>query len=188
MIDTRRFVLRDFAAADTAGFSAYHADPRYRALFGSAEAENGSPEQLLARFAEWARERPRRNYQLAIARRESDTLIGCGGLRLASANATTAELGVELAPDHWGRFGYAIEISLALIDFGFRNLGLSEIAGATQSANARVIRLAESLGATLSANRPGPDWMRAKGWTEIEWRVRREAWEIGRAARRFARL
>ncbi len=186
MIGTRRFVLRDFTAADRVGFCAYHADPRYRVLFGPAEAENGSPEKLLARFAEWAEERPRRNYQLAVLRRDSDTLIGCGGLRLASVVATTAEIGIELAPDYWGRFAYAIEISAALIDFGFGRLGLSEIVGPTQSANTRVIRLAEWFGATLVANRPGPGWMRAKGWSEIEWRIRREDWESSRVARRLA--
>lgn len=131
MINTRRFALRDFTAADRVGFCSYHGDPRYRVLFGSAEVENGRPERLLSLFAEWAEERPRQNFQLAVVRGERETLIGCCGLRRASANATTAEMGVELATDYWGRFAYAIEISAALIDFGFGNLGLSEIVGST---------------------------------------------------------
>jgi [ribosomal protein S5]-alanine N-acetyltransferase len=178
--------MRDFTAGDGRGFRAYHADPRYRALFGSAEAQDGDAEQLLARFAAWAEERPRRNYQLAVVRRDRNAaLVGCCGLRRASAADRVAEMGLELAPDHWGRFGYAVEIAYAVIEFGFGELGLAEITGPTQSGNARAMRLAEWFGATLTARRPGPDWMRAKGWSEVEWRLRRENWRASRAARRF---
>ena len=186
MIATCRFILRDFEAADRPGFCAYHADPRYRAMFASAEAESGEPEQLLARFAAWVAERPRCNYQLAVVRRgDSETLVGCCGLRRASATSAVAELGIELAPDYWGRFAYAIEISRALMEFGFNELHLSEIVGATQSVNTRVRRLAEWFGAAVIANRPGPEWMRSLGWTEIEWRIDRASWKRNEAARRF---
>jgi [ribosomal protein S5]-alanine N-acetyltransferase len=126
--------MRDFTAGDGRGFRAYHADPRYRALFGSAEAQDGDAEQLLARFAAWAEERPRRNYQLAVVRRDRNAaLVGCCGLRRAAAADRVAEMGLELAPDHWGRFGYAVEIAYAVIEFGFGELGLAEITGPTQS-------------------------------------------------------
>jgi ribosomal-protein-alanine N-acetyltransferase len=186
MISTGRFLMRDFTAGDGRGFRAYHADPRYRALFGSAEAQDGDAEQLLARFAAWAEERPRRNYQLAVVRRDRNAvLVGCCGLRRAAAAARAAEMGLELAPDHWGRFGYAVEIAYAVIEFGFRELGLAEITGPTQSGNARAMRLAEWFGATLAVRRPGPNWMRANGWSEVEWRLRRENWRASRAAQRF---
>jgi [ribosomal protein S5]-alanine N-acetyltransferase len=46
-----------------------------------------------------------------------------------------AELGIELAPQFWSRYAYAIEVGQALIDFGFRDLGLQEIRGVSVSAN-----------------------------------------------------
>jgi RimJ/RimL family protein N-acetyltransferase len=35
------------------------------------------------------------------------------------------ELGIELAPNYWGRYAYAIEVGRALLDFGFRELRLN---------------------------------------------------------------
>jgi len=179
MIATRRFSIRDFTTAERAAFCTYHADPRYRALFEPARAESGGPEELLARFAAWAAEVPRRNYQLAVVAREGGALVGCCGLRRASLDADAAEMGLELSPDYWGRFAYAIEISVSLIEFGFAKLGLSEIAGRTQDANARAMRLAEWFGATVAVERAGP------GWTEVEWRISREIWRCSRVGPRY---
>lgn len=88
-----------------------------------------------------------------------------------------AELGVELAPDVWGRYGYALEIGRALLAFGFGELGLREVVGATVSANARVARLVAWYGADVEAERAGAPWLAAHGWHEVVWRVTRAAWE-----------
>ena len=112
-------------------------------------------------------------------RQGAQLLVGCCGLRTADSEASKAELGVELGPEFWGRYGYAIEIRHALVDFGFGNLKLSEIYGGTVSANARVARLASSFGA-VATTPPTPAWMAARGWSQIEWHVTREKWESGR--------
>jgi [ribosomal protein S5]-alanine N-acetyltransferase len=66
-------------------------------------------------------------------------------------------MGIELAPDYWGRFADAIEISQVLLQFGFKGLGLSAISVTTLSANTRAIRLAKWFGATVAASRPAAD-------------------------------
>lgn len=58
-----------------------------------------------------------------------------------------AVLGLELSPDHWGRFGVAIEIAAALLEYGFSVLNLDTIIGATASGNSRVARIAHWFGA-----------------------------------------
>lgn len=177
---TKRFLLRDFVPEDALAFEAYHADPRSHEFYRDDQVEPVHAKELLTLFSKWAAERPRRNYQLAIVLRdETQTLIGCCGLRSAGSEPGRAELGIEMAPAYWGRYGYAIEVMRSLIEFGFGELGLQEIYGGTVSANSRIARLVESFGAT-AVIRATPEWMSAKGWRQIEWQVTRDQWENGR--------
>ena len=179
-IVTKRFVLRDFVEADRPAFLAYQADPRARAFYGPGESAPEHAGRLFETFRSWASERPRLDYQLAIVQRSAPhALVGCCGLRRGEAEPGEAELGVELAPDYWGRYGYAVEVGRALLDFGFAGLGLTGIFGSTVSANDRVQRLAEWFGAEVRAVRPGPAWMADRGWTEIDWRITRDRWVQG---------
>ena len=60
------------------------------------------------------------------------------------------ELGYTLHPDYWGR-GYVPEAARALIDLGFKNLGLHKIELVCFSHNLQSQRVAEKLGFTLEA-------------------------------------
>jgi [ribosomal protein S5]-alanine N-acetyltransferase len=142
-ITTRRFLLREFTDEDGPAFLAYQSDPRYTQFCAPGEVGDDHARALLGHFREWAAERPRRNYQLAIsAIRRPQDLMGCCGLRCEGYGPAQAEMGIELAPRYWGRYAYAIEIASALIDFGFTTLGLSEVRGISVSVNFRVARLA----------------------------------------------
>ncbi|NMG10709.1 GNAT family N-acetyltransferase [Brasilonema sp. UFV-L1] len=177
-IVTKRFLLRDFIKEDEQEFFAYHADSRYAEFCAPEEVAPSHTRELLCLFSQWAAQRPRLNYQLAIARRQnSQELIGCCGLRRESHDSDKAELGIELAPQFWGRYAYAIEVAIALIEFGFRELELKEIRGISVSANLRVARLAHRYGFVIIGTRPSPDWMRERGWSQIEWQLTRESWE-----------
>ena len=174
---TGRFLLRDFIEADRAAFVSYQADPRARAFYGPAEPGPDQADRLFETFRSWARERPRLNYQLAIVQRaEPHALVGCCGLRRAGAEPGEAELGIELAPAYWGRYGYAVEVGRALLDFGFGTLGLDAVSGSTVSANGRVQRLAAWFGAEVASVRPGAAWMAEREWSEVRWQIRRDGW------------
>ncbi|MCW8125848.1 GNAT family N-acetyltransferase [Microbulbifer halophilus] len=176
-ITTRRFLLRDFDARDWPAFEAYHADPRSAEFYGEVQSHPDHARELFELFSLWTGEVPRCNYQLAVVRRDADqALVGCCGLRRESTTSPRAELGIELAPDYWGRYRYAIEVMVALAEFGFAGLGLREIYGGTVSTNARIARLAESFGARAVV-RPAPEWMAAKGWQQVEWQIGREQWQ-----------
>lgn len=176
-IITKRFLLRDFVQDDEPAFLAYHADPCYAEFCSPEEVTPDFTHQLFQRFMRWATDVPRCNYQLAIVSRRNLELIGCGGLRQDSDVAGQAELGIELAPQYWGRYAYAIEIGKALIDFGFRNLELEEIIGISVNVNLRVSRLAERYGFQAISTQPGSDWMQMQGWSQIKWQLTRESWE-----------
>jgi ribosomal-protein-alanine N-acetyltransferase len=186
-LTTKRFSLRDFDDADTAAFEAYHNDPRSQEFYGAEQTRPEHARELIRLFTSWAAAQPRVNYQLAIIHRSgSKALIGCCGIRCTGSETGTAELGIELAPEYWGRYAYAIEVMQALVEFGFDTLGLQAIYGGTVSANARIARLVSAFGAT-AVTRPTPAWMSDRGWTQVEWRITRPQWESGRLTRRSTR-
>lgn len=176
-IVTKRFFLRDFIQEDEPSFFAYRADPRYAEFCAPEELTSNYTRELLILFHQWAIEHPRRNYQLAIASRQTSELLGCCGLRLENHNSAVAELGIELAPQFWSRYAYAIEVGQALIDFGLRKLGLQEIRGVTVSANMRVARLAHRYGFIPIGKLTSPNWMIAREWSQTEWQLTKESWE-----------
>jgi ribosomal-protein-alanine N-acetyltransferase len=180
-IVTNRFLLREFVDSDIPDFEEYHNDPRSLEFYGVEEAKPGHARELIALFQAWAAEQPRLNYQLAIIQRKApQAFVGCCGLRSAGSEPGTAELGIELAPDYWGRFGYATEVMRSLVEFGFGSLGLQTIYGGTVSANSRIARLVSAFGGK-AVDRPSPAWMSTKGWTQVEWQLTREQWdELGR--------
>jgi [ribosomal protein S5]-alanine N-acetyltransferase len=177
-IVTRRFLLRDFIESDRAPFLEYQADPRNLIFYNPKESSPDRAVHLFELFEDWAREIPRRNYQLAIVQQQApQTLLGCCGLRELADKPGEMELGIELAPNYWGRYGYAIEVGRSLLDYGFRELNLAALSGATISANVRVERLAAWFGAEVVEIEPGAAWMSARGWSEVTWRISRERWE-----------
>ncbi|MGC1310168.1 MAG: GNAT family N-acetyltransferase [Phormidesmis sp.] len=176
-IVTRRFLLRDFVEWDRSPFLEYQADPRSQIFRRPSTASLEQATRLFETFQTWASERPRLNYQLAIAQRQEPyTLVGCCGLRGRGCNTGEMELGIELAPTYWGRYAYAIEVGRALLDFGFGELQLDVISGSTVSANTRITKLAEWIGAEVIEIRPGAAWMRDRGWSEVNWQITQERW------------
>ena len=174
LIRTPRFTLRDFRTEDRAAFVSYQMDPRYRGLYDAAEGE-GDARALFDLFLAWRRISPRENYQFGIFEAKAGRLCGCAGLRQAGAPPGTAVLGIELTPDDWGRYRLAIDVVDALLEFGFNELDLSSIVGDTASGNRRVEKLARWFGAEITGRRPGPAWMAARGWCEVDWAIDREA-------------
>lgn len=176
-IITKRFLLREFSSDLEPAFLAYHADPRYAEFCEPEFVEPAHTKELLRLFMQWANEQPRRNYQFAVVPlQKPQELLGCCGLRGEGYGAEVAELGIELAPQYWGRYRYAIEVASGLLNFGFRELGLQEVRGFSISANARVTRLAHRYGFVAVRERLSSDWMQARGWSQTEWQLTRERW------------
>ncbi len=186
-IETPRFTLRDFVPGDLPAFQAYQADPRYRALRDQPEDGGAESRRLLEMFLDWQRATPRRNWQVAILDRGDGALCGCIGLRTEGQPPGHATMGIELAPDQWGRHGLAVEAIDALLAHGFGNLGLERVVGETSSGNRRVERLARWFGATLAEAADGPDWMARRGWTAVTWVITRQGWQASPGRKALAR-
>ena len=181
-ITTARLLLREYVDDDWPAFLAYQADPRAQEFFGPGEGDPDRLRALVPVFARWAAEVPRRNWQLALTRREVPTeVIGSAGLRQAGEPAGVAQLGLEVAPTYWGQ-GYATEAARALLTVGFASLDLEAVRGVTVSANERVARLVRRLGFQRVGDADGPSWLAARGWRETTWELTRARWlAAGRA-------
>lgn len=123
---TGRLILREFRKEDWAAVLAYQSDPRYLHYY---EWTGRTPEEVQAFVGMFLRAQaaqPRTQFQLAITLKESRQHIGNCGIRKDSPDAHQADIGYELAPEHWGQ-GYATEAARAIIRFGFTALGVHRI-------------------------------------------------------------
>lgn len=175
-IITPRITLRDFEPANRAAFVSYQLDPRYRGLY-DLEDDPARAGELFDLFVIWQNEEPRLNYQVGLFDTATDGLCGCVGLRQRPGDPATAVLGIELAPSDWGRYRIALDAAVCLIEYGFDSLQLVTIVGDTASGNKRVDKLARWFGARIVDRRDGPEWMRARGWREVDWALTRDEWQ-----------
>jgi len=174
-LTSARLVLRRFRADDIATFVRYRADADV-ARFQSWEnfsAEDG------ARFYEWVRTQhpdiPGEWFQVAVALRESDAIVGDCGLHALADPADEVEIGFTLAPEHQGR-GYASEAVACLLDYVFGRLGKSRVTAITDVRNARSIAVLERLGFARDATPRGPVIFKGEPCAEYVYRLHRADW------------
>lgn len=141
VLQTERLILRPIVTADA---------PEIEKLAGAREVAdgtltiphpypNGAANQWMA--AHQADHERTGSIVLAITRRDSGALCGTIGLHI-EPNHQRAELGYWIGVPYWNR-GYVTEAARALIDYGFRTLGLRRIFAqhyANNPASGRVLR------------------------------------------------
>lgn len=90
------------------------------------------------------RERPRKDYNLAILLKAERRVIGGISLSKVKKDQGTAEIGYCLEEDYW-RQGYTTEATTTLIDFAFKKLKLRRIESHIYTENEASQELAKSL-------------------------------------------
>ncbi|WP_168209783.1 GNAT family N-acetyltransferase [Chromobacterium paludis] len=166
-----RLELRDFREDDLSGYQALRASAAFGRHYRRDEVSPAFSAMLLRRFIE-QQGAPRRNWQLAIIRRDDGELIGSVGLRDGAA-AGVASFGLELAESSWGQ-GLAREAGRLLLDAGFNQLGLRRIEADTAEGNLPARRLAASLGFVEGPARDGRATLAlslAMPGAESDWRL-----------------
>ena len=149
-IETERLVLRVRTVADVEDIFDYASLPEvsYPAGFPpvkTLEDEIYYLEHIL----------PERNQKdnlpdgYGIVVKETDKIIGSVDFNHRHED-DVLEIGYTLHPDYWGR-GYVPEAARALIDLGFKDLGLHKIELACFGYNVQSQRVAEKLSFTLEA-------------------------------------
>ncbi|QUS62596.1 GNAT family N-acetyltransferase (plasmid) [Synechocystis sp. PCC 7339] len=146
---TERLILRRFIDPDLDLFLCYRRDPQV-ARFQSwsipsyDEARSFISEMHTAEIGipgEW--------FQIAIAHKQSNLLIGDIGIKVYTGNLTTVEVGFTLN-QQWQSKGYAREAVSTLINSLFKLGNINKIVAITDSQNESSIRLLKRLGMRLS--------------------------------------
>lgn len=136
-IATARLRLRRLTHRDVAALVAYRSDERVARLQSWSSMSVEEAQALVDGHAgPWE--------QIAIARKETDALIGDVG---TCVNGDTAEIGFSLAPDAQNH-GYATEACRAVIELLFAR-GVRKIVAIVDARNDAAIALLKRLGMTL---------------------------------------
>ncbi|PJJ58799.1 GNAT family N-acetyltransferase [Hymenobacter chitinivorans] len=160
---TTRLQLRPFQAADLPAFAAYRADPTV-ARFQSWEPYTAAQaEAFVASQAGAVIPAPPGTWvQIAIARADTDELLGDCALCLQADDPRQAEIGITLAPVHQGQ-GYATEALRALLGYCFRELHLHRVMAVTDCLNQGSVALLARAGMRQEAHFRQHVWFKG-GW------------------------
>ena len=145
---------------------AYQRDPHYLRYYPWTERTAAEVCRLVQVFLDWQQEQPRRRFQLAIVLAAEGRLIGSCGLRRSPQEDRTADLGYELNPDYWGR-GYATTAARALVNFGFRELGLQRLSARCLADNAASARVLARLGFRAEGRLRRNEYFKGRYWDTL---------------------
>ena len=173
---TERLRLREFASDDWPDVLAYQQDPRYLRFYPWSHRTPSDAQAFVAMFLDQQREQPRRRFQLVIARRQDDRLIGNCGIRRKPDNDWEADIGYELAHDCWG-LGYDTEAAGAMVDFGFRELGLHRISSWCIAENTASARVLERLGFRQEGRQRQNEHFKGEWWDTLLYAILSEEWK-----------
>jgi len=149
-IHTERLVLRDFHQEDLQAVHEYASDPEVvkHMPFGPNTLEDS--QSFLDRAMGKQSMDPRTDYELGVALKSEDSLIGV--CRVCKASEIEAHLGYIFNRRYWGE-GYATEAARTMVEFAFSELGLHRIYADVHPDNAGSIRVLEKVGMTLEGRR-----------------------------------
>ena len=174
-ITTERLCLREFACDDWRAVLGYQRDPRYLRYYPWDNRTEADVQAFVATFRQWQTEQPRRRFQIAVVRRADGRLIGNCGIRRKPGNDWEADIGYELAPDFWGH-GFATEAARAIVDFGFRDLGLRRISSWCIADNLASARVLERLGFQYEGRLRRNEYFKGRWWDTLLYGLLSDEW------------
>jgi aminoglycoside 6'-N-acetyltransferase len=179
VIETLHLRLRRFRIEDAASFAAYRSDPevaRYqswespyaesrarRFINEMAAAEPGIP-------GEW--------FQVAVAQRATDELIGDLAFCVLVNDPRQAEIGFTIARAQQGQ-GYGTEAVIELSEYLFSQLGLHRIRANCDARNLASRNLLRKAGFRLEARLVEASWFKGEWATEEWYALLRREWVKG---------
>jgi RimJ/RimL family protein N-acetyltransferase len=162
-IRTKRLLLRDLKEADWQAVHEYASDPEIVRYMdwgpNTAEETKGFIQRALA----GQKERPHRNYSLAIVLKAGDKLIGSCGICVSNPENKEGWIGYCLSRHFW-RKGYATETATALVDFGFDKLKLHRVFATCGPENMASAHVLEKVGMKREGR------LREHKWAKGRWR------------------
>ncbi len=139
-LETERLFLREFVKSDAKYIYELNAVREQIEFTGDVAFESvGAAEIFLENYSDYKRNGYGR---WACVTKDTKDWIGWCGLK---KHNDFVDIGYRFFKEYWGK-GYATEAAKASIDYGFEELGLSEIIGRAHADNAASIRVLEKIG------------------------------------------
>ncbi len=174
-IATDRLVLREFVINDWRDVLAYQRDPRFLQFYTWTDRTEAEVRAEVQTFVDQQAERPRREFVSAITFPSGGQVIGNCEIHRKHDNDLDAESGFELVPEHWGR-GYATEAALAMVSFGFRELGLHRISAWCIAENAASVRELEKVGLRPEGRLRENRYFKGRWWDTLLYGLLKGEW------------
>lgn len=145
---TQRLILRRFIDQDLERFLNYRQDPQVARFQSWSEISYNEAQSFIkemnnaeiGKLGEW--------FQIAIAHKQSNLLVGDIGMQIYAKNPKIVEIGFTLSRDAQGK-GYAKEAVQALIDSLFELRTINKIICITDKLNEPSVKLIRGLGLNL---------------------------------------
>ena len=145
---TDRLVLRRFLAQDLDRFQSYRCDPEVGRYQGWSAMDAAGAAAFLEAMATARFGVPGKWFQIAVADRSTNALVGDIGIGLDKDHASVAEIGFSMAPAAQGR-GLGSEAVMGALAILFGSGRIDVVEGITDARNIPSIRLLERVGMRL---------------------------------------
>ncbi len=145
-LETKRLILREFTTEDVDNLYDLDSDPEVTRFIdgGLPPDREDIRTRIVPLFLAYYQKYAAYGYWAAIEKK-SGVFLGWFHFRPAYDNASDIELGYRLKRSAWGK-GYATELSGALIQQGFANLGIRRVTASALLANRASTRVMEKVG------------------------------------------
>lgn len=144
VLETERLVLSTWQPEQIEDLLKLHGDPRVTQYL-DAEGDPWSREKAQRALDRWADEYAReRMGKLRVTRKSDGAFVGRAGYGLYGPTGEP-EIGYAVLPENWG-MGYALEASIGLRDWIFRETGWDHFIGLSDPRNAPSLSVLRRLG------------------------------------------
>jgi len=145
ILETSRLLLRRLLPEDLDSLYALYRDPEIRRYFPEGTLTYEETREELEWFLQGHPEHPELGLWATIHKETGQFIGRCGLLPWTIEERPEVEVAYLLAQDYWGQ-GLATEAALALVEYGFQQLGLLRLICLIEPENRASIRVAEKIG------------------------------------------
>ncbi len=171
---TDRLALRRFALGDLARFQSYRCEPEVGRYQGWSAMDNAGAGAFLSEMAEAPIGVSGAWFQIAVALRDTDALVGDIGIGFDATRVGVAEIGFSMAPSAQRR-GLATEAVTCALSILFESGAVDVVEGITDARNAPSIKLMKRVGMQLARTQQAI--FKGEPCTEQYYAIRRTDWE-----------
>ena len=177
-IETERLRLREFVESDWPAILAA-SSPEAMAFLDESPFDEEKARRWVDAAVKRQQDDPRMRYEFAVELKSDSKVIGyCDLVIRAPIECEMAYAGFQYIPQYWGK-GYGTEAELAIMDYGFRELGLLRVSMICEPENVGSWRIMEKCGMRREGHEILGDWSskRRKRVDQYHYAILKEEWE-----------